>query len=353
MRIYEDNSGKVGEMNKESTLQLEDDGRFSYSEQWSDYAGSGGMTIEGSWRREGNAIVLLPLRVPWKIGGWVEGQERKGIERGDTLDFGNGFTLRAPPDREEDIPVRNNGTKPLTVVLEPWGTRHTVAPGERVRVVARGPGGMGGLEIIRGVDEIVVYGWSGSQVAIVREQQQPKAAAPARLPGAEAAKPTAKPPVVPPAPAPADKRKYPRFVPRAPSSELAARIGRWVDELPAKGRPDWLVRLCQENSSIPLKCTQFYLWILRADGQVLCIDHDSGPRTAEPETDPRFAYAVLARGARDYPELGELLPPDLAGLRQCERCGGEGWTLSPPPAQGTDYCHQCDGMGWYVPVVPR
>src|SRR5215203_4655894 len=109
MKVYEDNSGTIGGMNKESALELDDDGRFRYSELWGDYAGSGGVRIEGSWRREGDAIVLLPLRVPgpWGMGGWVEGQERKGAERGDTLDFGNGFTLRVPPDREEDVVVRN------------------------------------------------------------------------------------------------------------------------------------------------------------------------------------------------------------------------------------------------------
>lgn len=69
---------------------------------------------------------------------WVAGREREPVERSDTLDFGGGYRLRIPPEREVDIPVRNGGTKPLYVVLEPWGTCHVVAPGEQVRVVARG-----------------------------------------------------------------------------------------------------------------------------------------------------------------------------------------------------------------------
>jgi hypothetical protein len=34
-----------------------------------------------------------PRLLSFNDWGWVEGQERKGAERGDILDFGNGFTL--------------------------------------------------------------------------------------------------------------------------------------------------------------------------------------------------------------------------------------------------------------------
>jgi hypothetical protein len=353
MKFYEDYSQSPDGWNITSNLKLEDDGRFCYDETWTDYTNATiGVMVEGSWRREVGAIVLLPLRVEGSVGRWVVGQERKGIEQGDTLDFGGWLTLRVPPDREQDFPVRNTGAKPLTVVLEPWGTRHTVAPGERVRVVAHGPGGMGRLEIVRGAEEVVVYGWSGSRVEIVREQKQTRAAAPMQSPGAEATKPIVKPPFTPRDTARVAGQVFARFEPLTPSPELAARIRRWVDELPTEGMQNWAGRLCKQNGSIPLHSTQIYLWALRPDGQVLSIDHESFARRAELENDPVTAYAALAQGARTHPEIGELLTHNSAGLRECEVCGGLGWTKAQPPAKGTDACHKCVGMGWYVPYTP-
>jgi hypothetical protein len=352
MKIYEDNSGSgaTGWTKKESALELEDDGRFCYSELWGDYAGSSGVKIEGSWKREGDAIVLLPLRVPWEMDGWVEGQERKGTERGDTLDFGNGFTLSVPPDREEDAVVGNTGKKPLTVVLEPWGTRHEVAPGERVRIVATGPGGYGGLQVNRGAEKVVVYGWSGSQVKIVREPVQPRPVVASRPPDGETGrKDAAKLPVAPTALTPLEESRFARFEPRAPTPALALRLRRWVDELPTEGMQNRIGRLCKSNDAIPLHCTQLDVWALRTDGQVLCIDHESAAGRAEPENMRRTAYAVLAKGAATRPELWELLPPDRAGIRQCETCWGKGWTEAQPPTpQSTNYCHRCEGIGWYA-----
>jgi hypothetical protein len=246
--------------------------------------------------------------------------------------------------------VHNTGVKPLTVVLEPWGIRHEVAPGERVRVVARGPWGPEGPKIVRSPDEVVVYGWSGSRATVVPE---PKQAMHTKAPIAEAARQTAKPPVTLTAPAHVAAPEYPRFEPRTPSPDLAARIRRWVDELPVEGMQNWVGRLCKQQNSIPLHSTQIYLWTLRTDGQVLCIDHESFARRAEPETDPVLAYAALAQGTREYPELSELLAHNPAGLCQCEMCGGAGWTQAKPPAKGTDHCFSCQGMGWHAPRMPR
>jgi hypothetical protein len=169
MTIYENCSQSSDGWNITSTLELKDDGQFCYDETWTDYTNATiGVTVEGSWRREAGAIVLRPLRVEGVGGQWVVGQERKGVEQGDTLDFGGRLTLRVSPDRERDIAVRNTGMKPLTVVLEPWGTRHTVEPGERVRVVARGLGGRMQLQVVRGAEKVVVYCPSGSQITACR-----------------------------------------------------------------------------------------------------------------------------------------------------------------------------------------
>jgi hypothetical protein len=147
-------------------------------------------------------------------------------------------------------------------------------------------------------------------------------------------------------------RLFARFEPREPSPETAARIRRRVDELPASRNPDWIKRLCKENGAIPLHSTQIYLWVLRPDGRLLCIDHESFARRAESETDPLTAYAVLTQGAHDYPELHELLAPPPEGVRQCELCGGVGWTEAQPPAKGTEACLRCQCLGWYVRGTP-
>ena len=60
----------------------------------------------------------------------------------------------------------------LTVILEPWGRRHEVAPGERVRVVARGPAGRERPEAKRRPEKVVIYCWRGSLVAVIRGQRQ-------------------------------------------------------------------------------------------------------------------------------------------------------------------------------------
>lgn len=65
------------------------------------------------------------------------------------------------------IQLRNRNATALTVVLEPWGTRHVVDPGATVFVIARGPAGGGDLAVDHHADEIVVYGWSESKVAVV------------------------------------------------------------------------------------------------------------------------------------------------------------------------------------------
>ena len=68
-------------------------------------------------------------------------------------------------------------------------------------------------------------------------------------------------------------------------------------------------RLARENDAIPLDCTQIYLWVLRTDGQVLCIDYESFAQRAEPETDAEGAYGKIKVGATMHPELLQLLPP--------------------------------------------
>ncbi|MFL6229772.1 MAG: hypothetical protein ACJ741_13455 [Pyrinomonadaceae bacterium] len=248
MKTYEDYSSSPDGWNVTSTLELADDGRFSYSEGRTDYTNaslSGGAG--GTWRRGDGVIIFRaervypPIYFPWEVG-----RELVATVRDGALDFGRGWTLRPPPSKPE-----------------------------------------------------------------------PEPPAPPRAPDAEAIKPAAsqpfkpiaKPPVKPPFPSHA-KATAPPFVPRAPSPELAALLRRWVDELTVDEQGNMINRLCKENDAIPLDCTEIYLWALRTDGQVLCIDHESFAQRAEPEENAEVAYDRIEVGARTHPELSELLPPE-------------------------------------------
>ncbi len=250
---------------------------------------------------------------------WTQGQELVARLRDGALDFGGGWTLRPPRPREEYsiiTPIFNDGTAPLTLVLEPWGTRHTLAPGERVEVVAQGRWSEGEPKVERRADEVMFDGRNGSWATVVPVPPPPPKPMPTKRPPAaprptraKAPKPVARPRGMSPV-KPLVRPRGPRFVPRAPSPELAALLRRWVDELPPGGLGNYINRLCRENDAIPLDCTQIYLWVLRTDGQVLCIDHESFAQRAEPEVDAEVAYGKIKVGARTYPELSELLPPD-------------------------------------------
>jgi hypothetical protein len=263
--------------------------------------------------------VYPPMYFPWEVG-----QELMATVRGDALEFAHGWTLDLKTVPIKEIPVRNDDTKPKPLVLEPWGIRRTLAPGERVRIVTQGDFWVGQFEKVDyGAEEIVYRGSVATWATVVPEPPppppapppEPKPPAPERAPAAEtepAAKPTvapaAKPPVEPPT-----RPAAPPFVPRAPSPELAALLRRWVEELSAEGPGNMISRLCIENDAIPLDCTEIYLWVLRTDGRVLCIDHESFAQRAEPEENAEVAYGKIEVGARTHPELSELLPPDRGG----------------------------------------
>ena len=99
MKTYEDYSQSPDGWNVSATLELTDDGRFSYSEGWTDYTNaslSGGAG--GTWRRGEGVIffraerVYPPMYFPWEVG-----QELMATVRGDALEFAYGWTLRQPP----------------------------------------------------------------------------------------------------------------------------------------------------------------------------------------------------------------------------------------------------------------
>ena len=131
-----------------------------------------------------------------------------------------------------------------------------------------------------------------------------------------------------------------------PSAKLTKQILEWIAALPTGGLSNWVLNVCKEEQMLPLHSTSIYIWALRPDGQVMCMDHEAFSHPIDEETDPYKVYAVLNQGARDYPELSVLIPQAPSGMGQCERCAGVGW-LKLPEATSADACVRCDGMGWY------
>lgn len=315
MKTYEYYGSSPDGWNVSGTLELTGDERFSYSEGWTDYTNaslSGGAG--GTWRREGDVIffraeeVYTPMYFPWAVG-----LELTATVRGDALEFAHGWTLSEKTIPLKEIPVRNDSAKPMPLVLEPWGVRRTLAPGERVRIVTQGEFWYGQAEkrVEYGADEIVYRGWGGTWATVVPESPTAPPAPP--KPTAPPAKPPA-PPAVESAPAVESPQPLkppshvpPRVNPFTLSPELAARLRGWIDELPTEGDGNRVRRLCKQHDALPLHGTQSLAWALRTDGQMLVIDHESFSQGVEPETDEAAAHDALVEGARQHPELSELL----------------------------------------------
>ena len=139
--------------------------------------------------------------------------------------------------------------------------------------------------------------------------------------------------------------------PLTPSPELAAHIQRWIDELQPDPLRGWPVRVCKEElNALPLHSTLIYLWAIRPDGAVLCMDHEAFGHPTEPETNPLVRYAVILQGARAYPELQALAPARPAGAQPCDDCQGTG-ALAQGEAAPTP-CFRCRGLGWLVSLSP-
>jgi hypothetical protein len=94
---------------------------------------------------------------------------------------------------------------------------------------------------------------------------------------------------------------------KKPSPELAAFIQEEIDKLRTDGLQNWLWRVCKELNALPIHGDLVYLWALRPDGVVLCIDHEALGHPTEPETDPANLQVALSEGASVYPQLQELL----------------------------------------------
>jgi hypothetical protein len=99
--------------------------------------------------------------------------------------------------------------------------------------------------------------------------------------------------------------------------------------------------VCKEElNALPIHGNVIYLWAIRPDGTVLCMDHESLNHPTEPETDPLTLYAVLFHGARIYAELQSLVPSPPVGAQPCDLCQGK---------ITNDHCFKCSSLGWFIP----
>ena len=71
---------------------------------------------------------------------------------------------------EDTRTITNTGPDALSVILEPWGMVHVLAPGASFRVVASSalPGG---LEVVEGEESVTVYGWAGSTLQMYQDDE--------------------------------------------------------------------------------------------------------------------------------------------------------------------------------------
>lgn len=126
---------------------------------------------------------------------------------------------------------------------------------------------------------------------------------------------------------------------------IAAAIQHYIDALRPTTLGEWPIRVCKEElNSLPLHSSYLYIWAIRPDGTLLRLDHEAFGHPVEPETDALTRFAVIAIGARQYPELGALIlsPPD--GVQRCHFCNATGFVAD--ETLGNALCARCEGLGW-------
>ncbi len=89
MRIYEERTYS-GEFDVDISLELYDDNRFSYTENYLSWGGGYGHEFNGTWRQIGDTVFLRVKDVgeshnPYK---WAIGQEWQAIVRDDSINLG-------------------------------------------------------------------------------------------------------------------------------------------------------------------------------------------------------------------------------------------------------------------------
>ncbi|NMO17487.1 hypothetical protein HPC49_05545 [Pyxidicoccus fallax] len=74
--------------------------------------------------------------------------------------------------------IRNGGSAPLGLQVEPWGEYYRIEPGAFADIQAEGPGldageGSGLLKIEHAPELVTVYAWSGAMFTVVGAEPAP------------------------------------------------------------------------------------------------------------------------------------------------------------------------------------
>jgi hypothetical protein len=75
------------------------------------------------------------------------------------------------PDVQSCMTIVNRFSHRLRFIVEPWANEFWMEPGETFEIVAHGPAN-GSLELAFGPESIVVFGWSGSLVAVYTDGER-------------------------------------------------------------------------------------------------------------------------------------------------------------------------------------
>jgi hypothetical protein len=125
------------------------------------------------------------------------------------------------------------------------------------------------------------------------------------------------------------------------SSDLPNWIQQRIDHLETDGF-DLRYHCKFVLGALPVHATLVYLWAIRPDGKVICIDHEAFGRPSEVETSALRQFSAYVHGAETYPELNAAIPQPPEGATACGDCAAKGYS------EQVRHCFTCSGIGWTI-----
>lgn len=129
MRKYVDYSHYNNESSIDITLEINDDGRFSYDEWWHTYGSSSGGQASGTWHEDNEAFYFHCDYADGQfIFQWSAGGESKAVKKEDSIEFGGYFEMSLVS--EKSAPATDKQETPETVKSS--GESEPVKPNLRI-----------------------------------------------------------------------------------------------------------------------------------------------------------------------------------------------------------------------------